>query len=432
MSDELQGKSAPDDRAASGPFDESEANPVRPYIDLGGIKVLPREGLNLRLEVEEQTGRIVAVGLDYADSTLQVQPFAAPRTTGLWSETREQIRQQIRQQGGRVEEREGPLGPELLAEVPVAAGPDAKPGKRLARFVGVDGPRWFLRGVIGGAATGDVEAAAKVEDLFRSLVVVRGGTPVLEALDLRIQLGRHVALLGPNGSGKSTVLRSLARLHPLGEGEILLDGPEGARSAALLSAKELAKALTLFSQSRTSPQGLSVRDVVAFGRHPHRRRFAGLTDADRAAIDHAMELTGVSGFAARGVGELSGGEMQRVWLASCLAQDTGIVLLDEPTNHLDLRYQIETLDLVRDLAEIHGTAVGIVLHDLDHAARIADQVVLLNAGRIHAAGAVADVLTSEHLSDVYDIPIDVAHDPGTGRLRIDALGRHGARVAAPV
>ena len=161
MSDELQGKSAPDDRAASGPFDEPEANPVRPYIDLGGIKVLPREGLNLRLEVEEQTGRIVAVGLDYADSTLQVQPFAAPRTTGLWGETREQIRQQIRQQGGRVEEREGHLGPELLA-----------------RFVGVDGPRWFLRGVIGGAATGDVEAAAKVEDLFRSLVVVRGGTPM--------------------------------------------------------------------------------------------------------------------------------------------------------------------------------------------------------------------------------------------------------------
>ena len=104
--------------------------------------------------MEEQTKRIVAVGLDYAGSTLQVQPFAAPRTTGLWEETREQIRAQIRQQGGRVEEREGPLGPELLAEVPVAAGPDGAAGKRLARFVGVDGPRWFLRGVIGGAATG--------------------------------------------------------------------------------------------------------------------------------------------------------------------------------------------------------------------------------------------------------------------------------------
>ncbi len=175
MSDDA--KTAPHDRATAGPFDETEANPVRPYIDLGGIKVLPREGLNLRLEVEEQTKRIVAVGLDYVGSTLQVQPFAAPRSSGLWEETREQIRQQVRQQGGRVEEREGPLGPELLAEVPVVAGAEGS-GKRLARFVGVDGPRWFLRGVIGGAATSDIEAASSIEDLFRSIVVVRGGTPM--------------------------------------------------------------------------------------------------------------------------------------------------------------------------------------------------------------------------------------------------------------
>ncbi|WP_150956636.1 DUF3710 domain-containing protein [Microbacterium testaceum] len=170
------GKSGPADRDTAGPFDEAEANPVRPYIDLGGIKILPREGLNLRLEVEEQTKRIVAVGLDYAESTLQVQPFAAPRSSGLWEETRDQIRQQVKQQGGRVEEREGPLGPELLAEVPVAGADGAS--KRLARFVGVDGPRWFLRGVVGGAATSDVEAAAAVEDLFRSIVVVRGSSPM--------------------------------------------------------------------------------------------------------------------------------------------------------------------------------------------------------------------------------------------------------------
>ena len=176
MSDELQGKSAPDDRAASGPFDESEANPVRPYIDLGGIKVLPREGLNLRLEVEEQSKRIVAVGLDYADSSLQVQPFAAPRTGGLWDETRVQLRDQVKAQGGRVEEREGPLGKELLAEVPATAAEGS--GLRLARFIGIDGPRWFLRGVIGGAGASDPEAAEQVEDLFRSIVVVRGGTPM--------------------------------------------------------------------------------------------------------------------------------------------------------------------------------------------------------------------------------------------------------------
>ncbi|GAA1526694.1 hypothetical protein HD600_002709 [Microbacterium ginsengiterrae] len=169
-------KSAPANRATDGPFDEAEANPVRPYIDLGGIKILPREGLNLRLEVEEQTKRIVAVGLDYADSSLQVQPFAAPRSLGLWHETRMQLVDQVRQQGGRVEEREGPLGKELLAEVPGPASEGS--ALHLARFIGVDGPRWFLRGVIGGAAASDPEAAAKVEDLFRSIVVVRGGSPM--------------------------------------------------------------------------------------------------------------------------------------------------------------------------------------------------------------------------------------------------------------
>ena len=173
---ETPSKSAPVNRATEGPFDDSEANPVRPYIDLGGIKILPREGLNLRLEVEEQSKRIVAVGLDYADSSLQVQPFAAPRSGGLWDETRVQLRDQVKAQGGRVEEREGALGKELLAEVPATAAEGS--GLRLARFVGIDGPRWFLRGVIGGAGASDPEAAAKIEDLFRSIVVVRGGSPM--------------------------------------------------------------------------------------------------------------------------------------------------------------------------------------------------------------------------------------------------------------
>ncbi|PRB15608.1 DUF3710 domain-containing protein [Microbacterium sp. MYb62] len=173
---ETPSKSAPLNRATDGPFDDSEANPVRPYIDLGGIKILPREGLNLRLEVEEQSKRIVAVGLDYADSSLQVQPFAAPRSGGLWDETRVQLRDQVKAQGGRVEEREGPLGKELLAEVPATAAEGS--GLRLARFIGIDGPRWFLRGVIGGAGASDPDAATKVEDLFRSIVVVRGGSPM--------------------------------------------------------------------------------------------------------------------------------------------------------------------------------------------------------------------------------------------------------------
>jgi len=171
-------KSAPEDRETEGPLDESEANPVRPYVDLGGVKILPREGLHLRLEVEEETQRVVAVGLDYAGSTLQVQPFAAPRSTGLWHEIREQITDQIQRQGGRVTEREGAFGPELVAEIPVAAAAGGAVETRVARFIGVDGPRWFLRGVIAGDAAVQPEAAALVEDLFRSIVVVRGSVPM--------------------------------------------------------------------------------------------------------------------------------------------------------------------------------------------------------------------------------------------------------------
>lgn len=171
-------KSAPEDRAENGPLDDSEANPVRPYVDLGGVKILPREGLHLRLEIEEESKRVVAIGLDYANSTLQVQPFAAPRSSGLWHEIREQISEQIARQGGTTTLRDGAFGPELLAQIPVAAGSGTAGGTRLARFVGVDGPRWFLRGVIAGEAAVNPDAAAAVEELFRSIVVVRGTTPM--------------------------------------------------------------------------------------------------------------------------------------------------------------------------------------------------------------------------------------------------------------
>lgn len=166
-------KSAPADRGTEGPLDESEANAVRPYVDLGGVKLVPRADLNIRLEVEEASKRVVAVGLDYAGSTLQVQPFAAPRTSGLWHEIRDQIIDQINKQGGTIRPAMGPFGPELVAEIPVAGG-----APRAARFIGVDGPRWFLRGVIAGEGASNPAAAAQVEDLFRSIVVVRGTTPM--------------------------------------------------------------------------------------------------------------------------------------------------------------------------------------------------------------------------------------------------------------
>ncbi|GAA3598551.1 siderophore ABC transporter ATP-binding protein CdtA [Kineosporia mesophila] len=260
------------------------------------------------------------------------------------------------------------------------------------------------------------------------LVLRYGRTTVIHDVSLELRPGRITALVGPNGSGKSTLLRALARLHDVESGRVLLDD----QPASALSVRQFARRVTLFTQSRQAPPGLTVSEVVAFGRHPHRRRFSGASAQDRAAIDRAMRATGTADKAGRPVSELSGGEMQRVWLAASLAQETGVVLLDEPTNHLDLRYQVETLDLVRDLADERGVAVGIVLHDLDHAARIADSLVLLHAGRIHAAGDPLQVLTAEHLSEVYGLTVEVATDPGTGRLRIDPLGRHPVVRTLPV
>jgi ferric hydroxamate transport system ATP-binding protein len=246
---------------------------------------------------------------------------------------------------------------------------------------------------------------------------------VVHGVSVGLAAGVVTALIGPNGSGKSTVLRSLARLHPVESGTVELKGAD----SAPLSARAFARQVTLLSQSRPHPSGLGVHDVVAFGRHPHRRRFAAPTDEDRRVIGHAMELTGTTAMADRPVDQLSGGELQRVWLATCLAQDTGVLLLDEPTNHLDLRYQVETLDLLRDLADLHGTAIGVVLHDLNQTATVADRVVLLQHGRVRAAGDPADVLTAEHLSEVYGLPIETTRDLDTGRVRIDPRGRHHVR-----
>ncbi|WP_394428806.1 ABC transporter ATP-binding protein [Streptomyces sp. SGAir0957] len=258
------------------------------------------------------------------------------------------------------------------------------------------------------------------------LVLRHGGSPVVHGVSLALEPGRATALVGPNGSGKSTLLRALSRLHRVDGGRVTLGAPgdASAQDAALLSPRRFAREVTLFSQSRPAPQGLTVAEVVAFGRHPYRRGFAGPTAEDRAAVERAMGVTGVRDMAGRQVGELSGGEMQRVWLAACLAQETGVVLLDEPTNHLDLRYQFETLDLVRDLVGTHGLAVGIVLHDLDQASRVADTLVLMRAGRVHAAGPPAEVLTAENIGEVYDIRVEVSADPRTGRVRIDPVGRH--------
>jgi iron complex transport system ATP-binding protein len=254
------------------------------------------------------------------------------------------------------------------------------------------------------------------------------GVPVVHDASIRLAPGAVTALVGPNGSGKSTLLRALARLHRPQHGDVRLDGEEG--SALALSAKEFARRVTLLAQSRPTPAGVSVHDVVGYGRHPYRGRWRADDPDGPRAVAWAMRVTGVEAMADRGVDELSGGERQRVWLATCLAQDTGVLLLDEPTTFLDLRYQVEILDLVRDLADDHRVSVGVVLHDLNQAAAVADRVVLLDGGRVRAAGTPADVLTAAALTETYGIGIEVAPDPVTGHLATRPVGRHTTRARA--
>ncbi|MET1036019.1 MAG: ABC transporter ATP-binding protein [Arthrobacter sp.] len=256
-----------------------------------------------------------------------------------------------------------------------------------------------------------------------------GSTQVVHGAHLRLEPGRIVALVGPNGSGKSTLLRALARLHDVARGTVTVrEGPAGDQDALLLKRGDFAKRVTLLSQNRAVPHGLSVRDVVEFGRHPYRGRWRAADPDGPTAVRRAMSLTGVEALADRGVHELSGGQLQRVWLASCLAQETSVLLLDEPTNHLDLRYKVEILDLVVELARDHGVAVGVVLHDLDEAASIADRVVVLSEGRVVAAGPAHQALDADLLSGVYGIPIATDTDPFTGRLRTRAVGRYARPI----
>jgi len=250
---------------------------------------------------------------------------------------------------------------------------------------------------------------------------------VVREAALELHPGAVTALVGPNGSGKSTLLRALARLHAVDSGTVRL----GDDDAAALDRRSFARRLTLLAQNRPVPGGVPVREVVQFGRHPHRGRWRS-TDAEGAdAVAWAMKVTGVDAMADRGVDELSGGEAQRVWLASCLAQRTDILLLDEPTNHLDLRYQVELLELIRELADEHGVAVGVVLHDLNHAADVADDVVLLRDGEVVAHGPAPDVLTSDRVSEVYQIQVEVSVDPTTGRLGVRPTARGVRRALTP-
>ena len=234
-----------------------------------------------------------------------------------------------------------------------------------------------------------------------------GDRPIVEDLSIALPRGKVTAIVGPNGCGKSTVLRSLARLLKPASGSILLDGADIQRSRT----RDLARRLAILPQSPLTPSGITVRELVGYGRFPHQGLLRSASEEDRQAVDWALGVTQLGALADREVDTLSGGERQRAWIAMALAQKTDVLLLDEPTTYLDIHYQIDVLSLVRDLNQAHGITVGWVLHDLNQAAAFSDQIIMLKDGRVVCHGAPRVVMTPASIKEVFGIDCCVIPHP---------------------
>lgn len=252
----------------------------------------------------------------------------------------------------------------------------------------------------------------------RALNLAYGRTAVIDALDLTLPPGGVTAIVGPNGCGKSTLLAGLARLHTPGGGAVLLDGDDIQR----LPARTLARQLALLPQQASAPEGLTVLDLVRFGRQPHQSWLSQWSADDRQAVQDALAAANLEALAERPLDALSGGQRQRAWIAMTIAQQTPLLLLDEPTSALDLGHQLEVFELVRRLAA-RGRTVAMVLHDLPCACRYADHIVAMRAGKIVAQGAPAEVVTRELVRELYDVECTLVSDPETGAPMLANLRR---------
>ncbi|MCU1529951.1 MAG: transporter ATP-binding protein [Frondihabitans sp.] len=248
---------------------------------------------------------------------------------------------------------------------------------------------------------------------------------ISENLTVSIPDGSFTVIVGPNACGKSTLLRGLSRLLPPSAGSVILDGSDIHR----LKAKEVAKTLGLLPQTSVAPDGISVADLVARGRHPHQSLFSQWSERDEEAVTGALEATGVTDLAGRSMDELSGGQKQRVWVAMALAQETEILLLDEPTTFLDIAHQIELLELFRELNLTHGRTLVAVLHDLNHAARYASHLIAMSEGRIVAEGTPTEVVTADLVRSVFGLPAHILTDPVSGTPVVLPLGPPGRAFA---
>ncbi|HGO9422646.1 MULTISPECIES: ABC transporter ATP-binding protein [Bacillus cereus group] len=232
----------------------------------------------------------------------------------------------------------------------------------------------------------------------------------LKSVSSEIEIGKITTIIGPNGCGKSTLLSVMSRNHTPSSGEVILDG----KAISEYKPKEFARKLAVVHQQNEAPADITVEKLISFGRMPYKNIFSPQTDEDREAIERALVCTNLQSKRDKPIYALSGGERQRVWIAMTLAQNTPMLFLDEPTTYLDIYYQLEILELVKELNEVHGLTIVMVLHDINQAIRYSDHIIVMKDGEIITKGNPNDVITEEMVKAIYGVDVIVKQDEDTG------------------
>jgi iron complex transport system ATP-binding protein len=233
----------------------------------------------------------------------------------------------------------------------------------------------------------------------KNLLVSYEDNVIIENMNLTIPKGKVSIIIGANGCGKSTLLKTISRIVKPKKGEIFINGKDIRKQKE----KNIAKEVAFLPQGPICPSGLTVKELVAYGRFPHQKLVGGLNSHDKEIIDWAIAETGLIEFSDREVESLSGGQRQRAWIAMTLAQETDIIMLDEPTTYLDMSYQLEVLEVLKKLNKERNITVAIVLHELNNACRFADNIIGLKKGKVVCEGKPLDVITEKNLKEIYGI-----------------------------